>query len=98
MKTLFAVLLVALSGYSHGAECDHSLTERLTKLIDSGLMTVEQNTTDKHEKLTHHDYPISCTASYAGSDYLIFTGSVKKCMVIKRLEGQDSAYFGVFCS
>lgn len=78
-------------------ECGADLNSRLAMLVEKGKLSKKYNTTNKHKKLTDHDYPIKCETSFNDKKYNIYTDDRERCLIVQELKNKNGEYFGVFC-
>ena len=97
MRQVILILLLGLSFSASANECKAELQARLTKLIENEKLTESNNTTNKHKKLTDHDYPVSCKTKYKESDYILHTDEKRKCIIVQESDINHGKYYGVYC-
>jgi len=97
MRIVIILLAVFYSNTTFAVECSADLDSRLVMLIEKGKLYKKNNTTNKHKKLTDHDYPIKCETSFNGIKYNIYTDDRKRCLIVQEFKKEGEEYFGVFC-
>jgi hypothetical protein len=97
MRILIILLAVLYSNTTLAVECSAELDNRLAMLVKEDKLSKNNNTTNKHKKLTDHDYPIKCETSFHGIKYNIYTDDRKRCLIVQEFKKESGEYFGVFC-
>ena len=97
MRILIFLLAIVYSNSLLADECGADLNSRLAALIEEGKLSKKYSTTNKHKKLTDHDYPNKCETSFNDNKYNIYTDDRERCLIVQEIKYDNGEYFGVFC-